>query len=159
MTNTALVEESKLLQNEIVSHRRWLHAHAETGFSLTETKAYVKNALEEMGYAVTECGKAGLTTVVGKPGGKVLLLRADMDALPIPEETGLFYASTGGTMHACGHDLHTAMLLGAAKLLKRHETELSGGRCVIGQYFVVCCIVRSRIFNIIIRRRGVCASA
>lgn len=126
MTNTAFVEESKLLQNEIVSHRRWLHAHAETGFSLTETKAYVKNALEEMGYSVTECGKAGLTAVVGKPGGKVLLLRADMDALPIPEETGLFYASTGGTMHACGHDLHTAMLLGAAKLLKRHETELSG---------------------------------
>ena len=49
MTNAALIEESKLLQNEIVSHRRWLHAHAETGFALTETKAYVKNALEEMG--------------------------------------------------------------------------------------------------------------
>ena len=126
MIKKTLLAEAKALQNEITQHRRWLHAHAETVFSLQETKAYVKNELEKMGYTVAECGKAGLTTTVGKPGGKVILLRADMDALPITEETGLPYASTNGAMHACGHDLHTAMLLGAAKLLKAHEAELSG---------------------------------
>lgn len=126
MVKNTLLAEAKNLQDDIIQHRRWLHAHAETGFALLETKAYVKNALEEMGYSVLECGKAGLTTTVGTPGGKVLMLRADMDALPIAEETGLPYASTNGKMHACGHDLHTAMLLGAAKLLKAHEAELSG---------------------------------
>lgn len=126
MVKNPLLAEAKNLQEEIMQHRRWLHAHAETGFDLFETKAYVKNALEEMGFAVSECGKAGLTTTIGAPGGKVILLRADMDALPITETTGLPYASTNGKMHACGHDLHTAMLLGAAKLLKAHEAELSG---------------------------------
>ena len=126
MTKQHLLEEAGSLQEEMLSHRRWLHQHAETGFSLPETKAYVKKQLEKMGYSVRECGKAGLTATVGTPGGKVLLLRADMDALPITEETGLFYASSNGSMHACGHDLHTAMLLGAAKLLKNHEEALSG---------------------------------
>lgn len=126
MIKSSYLVEANNLQEEILRHRRWLHAHAETGFGLLETKAYVKNTLEAMGYAVTECGKAGLTATVGNPGGKVLLLRADMDALPITEETDLPYASTNGAMHACGHDLHTAMLLGAAKLLKAHEAELAG---------------------------------
>ena len=126
MTKEQIMQEAKALQEEIRSHRLWLHAHAETGFDLTETKPYVKAALEEMGYTVTECGKAGLITTVGKPGGKVFLLRADMDALPITEETGLDFASANGRMHACGHDMHTAMLLGAAKLLKAHESELPG---------------------------------
>lgn len=126
MVNETLLKEAHALQTEIIGHRRWLHAHAETGFSLQETKQYVKNALEELGYGVSECGKAGLVTTVGTAGGKVLLLRADMDALPIAEQTSLPFASTNGAMHACGHDLHTAMLLGAAKLLKLHEGELSG---------------------------------
>lgn len=121
-----IMQEASDLYQEIVSHRRWLHAHAETGFDLTQTKPYVKTALEQMGYAVQECGKAGLMTTVGIAGGKVFLLRADMDALPIQEETGLDFASSNGKMHACGHDLHTAMLLGAAKILKQHESELSG---------------------------------
>lgn len=126
MINPKLPEEANLLRDDILQFRRWLHAHAETGFDLTETKAYVKNTLEEMGYCVSECGKSGLITTIGPSGGKVLLLRADMDALPITEETGLPFSSTNGNMHACGHDLHTAMLLGAAKLLKNHEAELSG---------------------------------
>lgn len=126
MINNMLLAEAKGLQDDIIRHRRWLHAHAETGFALTDTKAYVKAALEEMGYFVHECGKAGLTTIIGPAGGRVLLLRADMDALPIPEETGLPFASTNDNMHACGHDMHTAMLLGAAKLLKAHEAELQG---------------------------------
>lgn len=124
--NTIILDEAKQLQNEITVHRRWLHTHAETGFELHETKAYVRKVLEEMGYQVTACGKAGLTALVGKKEGKVFLLRADMDALPIREETGLDFACPNGKMHACGHDLHTAMLLGAAKLLKNHESEING---------------------------------
>lgn len=126
MINSGFLADAQKLQTELVQHRRWLHEHAETGFSLRETKAYVKRELETMGYTVGECGKSGLTATVGTPGKKVILLRADMDALPIPEETGLLYASTKGTMHACGHDLHTAMLLGAARLLKSRESELDG---------------------------------
>ena len=77
-----------------------------------------------MGYAPRDCGRCGLIADIGR--GKTFLLRADMDALPIREETGLDYACPNGNMHACGHDLHTAMLLGTAKLLKAHETELPG---------------------------------
>ena len=126
MTKEQILQEAKALQEEIKSHRLWLHTHAETGFDLTETKPYVKSALMKMGYTVQECGKAGLVTTVGKPGGKVLLLRADMDALPIAEEADVDFACKNGRMHACGHDMHTAMLLGAAKILKAHESELDG---------------------------------
>lgn len=126
MTKEQILQEAKALQDEIKSHRLWLHTHAETGFDLTETKPYVKSTLTEMGYTVQECGKAGLVTTVGKPGGKVLLLRADMDALPIAEEADVDFACQNGRMHACGHDMHTAMLLGAAKILKAHESELDG---------------------------------
>lgn len=126
MTKEQILQEASALQEEIKAHRLWLHTHAETGFDLTETKPYVKSTLTEMGYTVQECGKAGLVTTVGKPGGKVLLLRADMDALPIAEEADVDFACKNGRMHACGHDMHTAMLLGAAKILKAHESELGG---------------------------------
>ena len=126
MTKEQILQEASALQEEIKAHRLWLHTHAETGFDLTETKPYVKSALMKMGYTVQECGKAGLVTTVGKPGGKVLLLRADMDALPIAEEADVDFACQNGRMHACGHDMHTAMLLGAAKILKAHESELDG---------------------------------
>ena len=126
MTKEQIVQEAAALQEEIKAHRLWLHTHAETGFDLTETKPYVKSTLTEMGYTVQECGKAGLVTTVGKPGGKVILLRADMDALPIAEEADVDFACKNGRMHACGHDMHTAMLLGAAKILKAHESELDG---------------------------------
>ena len=126
MTKEQILQEAAALQDEIKAHRLWLHTHAETGFDLTETKPYVKSALTEMGYAVQDCGKAGLVTTVGKAGGKVLLLRADMDALPIAEEADVDFACQNGRMHACGHDMHTAMLLGAAKILKAHESELGG---------------------------------
>ena len=121
-----VLEEATDIAEEIIAHRRWLHTHAEVGFNLKDTLAYVKSQLENMGYEVSCCGKSGLVTLVGKPGNGVVLLRADMDALPIREETGLPYASKSENMHACGHDFHTAMLLGAAKLLKIHENNLSG---------------------------------
>ena len=120
-----ILSDAKDMEETIRGHRRWLHAHAEPGFQLTETKPYVKKALEDIGYVVTECGKAGLVTTVGQ-GKKTILLRADMDALPIPEEADVGFACPNGNMHACGHDFHTSMLLGAAALLKAHESELKG---------------------------------
>lgn len=125
MDKTEILAQAKALEETLIAHRRFLHAHPETGFSQEITLPYVKNTLVEMGYAPSECGKAGLLATVGS-GSPVLLLRADMDALPIREEADVPFASTNGNMHACGHDLHTAMLLGAASLLKAHEKELHG---------------------------------
>lgn len=125
--NDSLLQNAMEIRDELTAHRRWLHSHPETGFGLTETKPYVKSVLESYGYEVEECGKAGLVaTVGGKKPGKVFMLRADMDALPIREEADVDFASQNGNMHACGHDMHTAMLLGAAKLLKARENEISG---------------------------------
>lgn len=125
MTKEEILSQANAIAEEIQQHRRWLHAHAETGFELPKTRAYVKNTLESMGYKVTECGKGGLVTTIGE-GERTILLRADMDALPILEEANVDFHSTNGKMHACGHDLHTAMLLGAAKLLKEHARTLNG---------------------------------
>ena len=92
------------------------------------TKAFVKAKLEEMGYQPQDCGPGGLVVLAGgKKPGKCFLIRGDMDALPIQEEAEVDFASENpGKMHACGHDTHAAMMLGAAKLLKEHEDELQG---------------------------------
>ena len=127
MTPRQLLEEAAQLKESMVFNRRYLHAHAETGFDLKDTYAFVKKALIDMGYEPIKCGKAGLVALAGgKKSGKVFLIRADMDALPIQEAAEVDFASANGSMHACGHDMHTAMLLGAAKLLKTHEDELEG---------------------------------
>ena len=120
-----ILAEAQGIRDSIVTDRRALHEMPETGFGLEKTLAYVRDRLEEMGYAPKVCGRAGLTATVGSDG-PVFLLRADMDALPIREEAELPFAAANGNMHACGHDMHTAMLLGAARLLKRHEKELKG---------------------------------
>ncbi|MFD4985710.1 M20 family metallopeptidase [Streptomyces sp. NPDC058374] len=109
--------------------RRALHREPEIGLHLPVTQAAVVDALAGLPLEVTR-GKAlsSVTAVLrgGRPGPAVLL-RADMDALPVQEETGLPYASrTDGAMHACGHDLHTAGLVGAARLLAARRTELAG---------------------------------
>ena len=123
-----LLQEAKQLQPELLQCRRTIHRHPETGFDLHETKALVKRQLTEMGYTPQECGKCGLVALAGgKKKGRTILIRADMDALPIEEEAEVEYRSeTPGRMHGCGHDMHTAMLLGAARLLKAHEDELEG---------------------------------
>lgn len=121
-----ILDEAKKLQNELVGHRRYLHEHAEVGFDLPKTYDYIKSTLQSYGYTPKRCGKAGLIATVGRKSGKTILLRADIDGLPITEKTGLAYACKNGRMHACGHDLHATMLLGAAKLLKAHEKELKG---------------------------------
>lgn len=123
----SILENAKKLQSELVGCRRFLHEHAEVGFELENTTAFVGSRLEEMGYTPQPCGRSGLVATVGKAGKrKAFLLRADMDGLPIPERSGEPFACKNGNMHACGHDMHTAMLLGAAKLLKTYETELNG---------------------------------
>ncbi|WP_246597720.1 M20 metallopeptidase family protein [Faecalicatena faecalis] len=121
-----LLEEAQSMREELISWRRTLHQIPETGLSLPETVAFIKEKLEEMAipYQIyEEC--SCITAVIGH-GGKCFLLRSDMDALPIEEESGESFASTNGKMHACGHDMHAAILLGAAKILKSHEEELKG---------------------------------
>ncbi len=113
------------LNDEIIGNRRILHSFAETGFELPETLSFVKDKLREYGLSPKQAGKAGITCTVGRPG-RTILLRADMDALPMRENTDLAFAATNGNCHSCGHDCHTAMLLGAAKLLKENEEKLNG---------------------------------
>lgn len=123
----SLLAEAKEIQQQLVNHRRWLHQHAETGFDLPQTKDYIKGQLIQLGFHPKDCGKIGLIVdISGEKPGNTILLRADMDALPIREETNLPYACPSSNMHACGHDLHAAMLLGAAQLLSRHKKELCG---------------------------------
>lgn len=123
-----LIKEAESLQSELTLIRRDLHQHPEVGFDLPYTKAFVKRKLEGLGYEARELGRAGIVALAGgKNPGKTILLRADMDALPLQEEADVEYRSkTEGNMHGCGHDMHTAMLLGAAKLLKEHEGEIQG---------------------------------
>jgi hippurate hydrolase len=123
------------LHDEITAWRRDIHQHPELLFDTHRTSALVADKLKEFGCdeVVTGIGRTGVVAVIkGKSdaSGKVIGLRADMDALPIFEATGLDYASkTEGAMHACGHDGHTAMLLGAAKYLA--ETRNFDGTAVV----------------------------
>ncbi|UXS01341.1 M20 aminoacylase family protein [Agrobacterium tumefaciens] len=120
---------------DVVAWRRDLHAHPELQFDVHRTAAFVAEKLAEFGCdeVVTGIGKTGVVGVIHgqeKSSGKVIGLRADMDALPIQEETGAAWASTvDGVMHACGHDGHTAMLLGAARELTRSRA--FNGRAVV----------------------------
>ncbi|MBU5479321.1 amidohydrolase [Eubacterium sp. MSJ-13] len=114
------------LKNETIENRRYIHKNAETGLDIPKTKAFVMEKLKEYGLEPKDCGY-GVTAVLGKKEGKVLLLRADMDALPMAEQSGEEFACpTGKEAHTCGHDFHAAMLLTAAKMLKENEDMLEG---------------------------------
>lgn len=128
MDTNSMLQEAERLQPELTAIRRELHQHPEVGFELPHTTALIKQKLTEMGYTPQDMGKAGIIALAGgKHEGKTILLRADMDALPLQEEADVEYCSKiAGNMHGCGHDMHTAMLLGAAKLLKAHEDEIQG---------------------------------
>lgn len=122
-----LLQDALELKDSITTNRRYLHTHPGTGFDIEDTISFVKKELKKIGYEPHECGKAGLTALAGgKKSGKVFMIRCDMDALPIKEEADIEFRSENGNMHACGHDMHTAMLLGAANLLKRYEDEIEG---------------------------------
>ncbi|MBO6903149.1 MAG: amidohydrolase [Rhizobiaceae bacterium] len=122
------------LHDEVAGWRRHIHAHPELGFELPQTANFVADRLREFGcdQVETGVGQSGIVAVIrGSRGeGPAIGLRADMDALPIVETSGAGHASgTRGIMHACGHDGHTAMLLGAAKYLA--ETRNFAGTCVL----------------------------
>lgn len=120
-----LLKQAKKMQTKLVEYRRYLHQNAEVGFDLPKTTKYIEEQLCSMGYTPKRVGRYALTAEIGK-GSPVFLLRADMDGLPIKEQAGESFACKYGHMHACGHDLHAAMLLGSARLLKAREKELKG---------------------------------
>ena len=113
------------LKEEIITHRRYIHENAETGLNLPKTTTYILETLADYGIEAKRLGH-GILATIGH-GGKTLLLRADMDALPMKEESGETFACPTGTEgHCCGHDMHAAILLGTARLLKEQETHLKG---------------------------------
>lgn len=120
-----VLSRARELESYGIEIRRQIHKNPEIGFELPKTVELVKKELISFGYEPARCGIAGITALAGKPG-KTFLLRADMDALPMREETGLDFASENGFMHACGHDIHTGALLLAARILKEREAELEG---------------------------------
>ena len=119
------LKRSEELFEETVENRRHLHQTPELGLELPETTAFIMEKLTEMGYDPKRCG-GGIVACVGANEGKTVLLRADVDGLPMKEESGLSFASQRENAHTCGHDLHGAMLLTAAKMLKENEATLKG---------------------------------
>nr|WP_325177942.1 amidohydrolase [Pantoea sp. 1B4] len=117
------------LESQLVAIRRDIHAHPELGFDTLRTASLVTEYLQALGLNPrTGVGRSGVVVDIdGAEPGKTLLLRADMDALPIHEQTGLPFASRyPGKMHACGHDIHTATMLGVATILPHYRQQLKG---------------------------------
>ncbi|MGP0225153.1 M20 metallopeptidase family protein [Paenarthrobacter sp. NCHU4564] len=132
--------DAENLHDRLISLRRELHRIPELGLDLPRTTEFVINALRQLGIdSQYHPGSGGVTAIIrgtGRTtaaGARTVLLRADMDALPIEERSDLDFASTNGRMHACGHDLHVAMLLGAAKLLSDRRQELAGDVLLVFQ--------------------------
>jgi len=129
MNLSEILTEAETMLEETRQLRRRIHRHPELGLTLPRTQAAVLEALDGLGLEV-KTGQRTTSVVArlrGARPGPTILLRGDMDALPMPEDTGLPFASeVAGAMHACGHDAHTAMLAGAARLLARHRDALAG---------------------------------
>ncbi len=121
--------EVKSNYEELIDLRRWFHMHPELGFKEYKTSEKITQYLRDLGFRVkTGVAKTGVVGIMdGDGGGPTLLMRSDMDALPLKEENDLPYRSVNeGLMHACGHDAHIAMLLVAAKILKNHRDQING---------------------------------
>ena len=125
-TENIFLAEAKEMQEELTQWRRSLHQIPEVGTNLPQTMAYIKERLEEMDISYQFYPEISCIMATIGSGEKCFLLRSDADGIPVTEETELPFRSVNGCMHGCGHDLHTAILLGAAKLLKKHEGELPG---------------------------------
>lgn len=129
MVSITMDTKSEVFKDQLIGIRRHLHQHPELSNEEYETTKYITSLLEQAGVTIVDYGlNTGLVAEVrGEQGGPIVALRADIDALPIQEETGLPYDSLHpGIMHACGHDFHTASLIGAAYLLKQQEKRLMG---------------------------------
>ncbi|MFD2925950.1 M20 metallopeptidase family protein [Halobacillus naozhouensis] len=120
-----LIKQARNFSNELTEWRRCLHEQPETGFEEYHTSQFVQEKLKELGYEPEIIAKTGVVAVLkGQHPGRTVALRADMDALPIPDEKTTAYASKiEGKAHLCGHDGHTTMLIGAARLLKDNPPE------------------------------------
>jgi len=129
MKPAEILSEARALLDDAIQLRRRIHRHPEIGLTLPRTQAAVLEALDALGLE-TRTGQRTTSVLARLTGGKpgpTILLRADMDALPLREETGLPFASeVDGAMHACGHDAHVAMLVGAARVLARRRADLAG---------------------------------
>ena len=121
-----ILEEAQEMNDLLIKWRRDLHQIPETDLELPKTVEYISKRLDEMNVEYKVFPEVSVIIAQIGKGDKCFLLRNDMDALPVEEETGLEFASKNGCMHGCGHDLHATILLGAAKILKAHEEELPG---------------------------------
>jgi amidohydrolase len=123
-----LVTEVESMTGSLVEWRRDFHRHPELAFDETRTSGVIRTFLESVGIEVRSCGRTGLRGVLrGSRTGRTVALRADMDALPVAEATGLDFASeNAGVMHACGHDGHMAILMGVARLLASRRKTFPG---------------------------------
>lgn len=125
-----IIELAEKYSNEMIANRRKIHKNPELGGQEVDTSNFIVEELEKLGIEVKRgFAKTGIQGMIyGKnPNGKTIMIRADIDALPMSEENDLEYKSqVDGKMHACGHDVHTAALLGAAKILSQLKDELDG---------------------------------
>jgi len=127
----SLLEDAGRLLDDTVALRRRVHAHPEVGNELPTTQQAILEALDglDLQVATGESVSSVVAVLDGDEPGPTTLLRGDMDALPMPEDTGLDFASeVDGRMHACGHDTHVAMLVGAARLLRQRRGPLPGAQ-------------------------------
>lgn len=125
-TDTTFSKEAIALQQQLIIWRRALHQIPEVGTQLPQTMTYIREQLENMEIPYKYHEDISCIEATIGAGDKCFLLRSDVDGLPVVEEADVPFKSTNGCMHGCGHDMHGAILLGAAKLLKDHEVELKG---------------------------------
>ena len=121
------IQKAKEIEGLIIKDRRYLHQHPEVGLNLKNTVKYVSQQLIDIGYKPEIINEAGVVaTLNSEHSGHTIMLRADMDALPMQEESGLPFASRIEAAHTCGHDMHTAMLLGAARIMMKYKNNYNG---------------------------------
>ena len=126
MNKESIINEAKKIYPGLQEIRRNIHRNPELSFMEFNTSELIRTELQKLDIPYKEIAGTGVIGIIGK-GSNCVALRADIDALPITEETGLEFSSQNhGIMHACGHDMHSTMLLGAAKILKSYENELNG---------------------------------
>lgn len=125
--------EAEQRYDEIRTLRRRLHENAEIGFDVVQTNKIINEELSRIGLVGKSCGRGGIICDIGNNEEDKILLRADIDALSMDEESGVGFSCKSGKMHSCGHDMHASMLLGAASIIKAHESELKRGVTLLFQ--------------------------